>query len=166
MWRGAARHCTTPAGGRHQKKADSTTPHAPQSASNKRILGPHFSICPHIWPISLQVSIVPLGKVPLLSFRVGPYEQNEQAREALALNRLSNPLPGVNTEIPGGAIPHIRKSRGFKNCHVRYPELAQSFLAIACLRGARTSFPEISTTVIIIDGDGVPRHLDWQWQNN
>ena len=41
-----------------------------------------------------------------------------------------------------------------------FPEFVRSFLAIACLRGARTSFPEISTTVIIIDGDGVPRHLD------
>ena len=41
-----------------------------------------------------------------------------------------------------------------------FPEFVQSFLAIACLRGERTSFPEISTTVIIIDGDGVPRHLD------
>jgi len=40
------------------------------------------------------------------------------------------------------------------------PEFVQSFLAVTCLSGARTSFPEVSSRLIIIDGDGVPRHLE------
>jgi len=40
------------------------------------------------------------------------------------------------------------------------PEVVQRFLAVTCLSGARTSFPEVSSRVIIIDGDGVPRHLE------